>query len=98
MCADVTFNESLPYFLDVSTSRDPILYLPTRVPYVPPVPSPPVKPLQVSVCRNKVVTSPAPVPPASAPSPLCRFYLLLLTLTSFPLFFIRINALVLAIL
>ena len=40
MRADVIFNESLPYFRVVSTSRD---LVPTRVPFVSPSPNPPVK-------------------------------------------------------
>ncbi|GFY88835.1 hypothetical protein Acr_06g0007750 [Actinidia rufa] len=47
---------------------DPSIYLPTRVPSVFSIPSSTVKPLQVYVRRNKVVTAPAPIPLASATS------------------------------
>ena len=45
MYADVTFNESLPYFPVMSISRDLGLYLPTRVPLVSPILSALVKTL-----------------------------------------------------
>ena len=62
VCADVTFNDSLPYF-PIAPS-DPKNYIPTRVPSLPSassVPHPLVKPLHVYVYCNKVATASVPV-------------------------------------
>ncbi|GFZ12476.1 tetratricopeptide repeat (TPR)-like superfamily protein [Actinidia rufa] len=73
VCADVTFNESdsLPYFPNASTFSDLGHCIPTHVPsksLAPLVPCPMVKPLQVYVRRNKVVTALTPVPLPFAPA------------------------------
>ena len=93
------------------TSRDPGLYLPTRVPFVFPIPSPTVKSLQVYVRRNEVVIAPAPISLASTPSGDSSHVSSLVLLLSpmpaslvahnidfLPLLFVRVNALVLSIL
>ena len=64
LCADGTFNETLPYFFSPSSPPDLSHYIPTCILSVS---GPSVKPLQVYVCQKKMLVAQLPVLPSSTP-------------------------------